>query len=164
LHNYQYHLVIYDIDFNYINCMVLPITLDNGSGIPNSTTRFAYDRNNNTYYLAGEKNDALLMAYGGDYIVNRAYIIAIDGSDGSKKWIREIYTNGGNPTNNITSLIVDEDSNVYIGGKLFRYYNDIVNIYDPAGTYTYPIPFTPDIWTNLFFVTKFDTDGTVEWI
>src|SRR5690606_18741172 len=118
-HNYQYHLVKYDTDFNYINSMVLPITLDNGSGVPNSTTRFAYDRNNNTYYLAGEKNDALLMAYGGDYIGNRPYIIAIERSDGSKKWITEVCTDGRIPTNNITSLIVDGVPNAYIGGKLF---------------------------------------------
>ena len=142
--------------------MVLPITLDNGSGIPNSKTRFAYDRNNNTYYLAGEKNDALLMAYGGDYIVNQAYIIVIDGNDGSKKWVREIYTDGGTPANDVTSLTVDKDSNIYIGGKLLRYYQSPVNIYDPAGAY--PIPFTPDIWTNLFFVIKFDTDGIVKWV
>ncbi|WLD24269.1 T9SS type A sorting domain-containing protein [Flavobacterium dauae] len=160
----QYHLAKYDTDLNYVSSMVLPVA--DGTAFPAGTSRFVYDESNNTYYIAGKRRGSPLMplTYDGQAIVNQSFIIAIDGSDGSKKWIREIYTNGGNPTNNITSLIVDEDSNVYIGGKLFRYYNDIVNIYDPAGTYTYPIPFTPDIWTNLFFVTKFDTDGTVEWI
>src|SRR5690554_8179769 len=108
--------------------MVLPVA--DGTAFPTGTSRFAYDESNNTYYIAGKRRGSPLMplTYDGQAIVNQSFIIAIDGSDGSKKWIREIYTNGGNPTNNITSLIVDEDSNVYIGGKLFRYYNDIVNI------------------------------------
>lgn len=165
-HNYQYHLVKYDTDFNYINSMVLPITLDNGSGIPNSTTRFAYDRNNNTYYLAGEKNDALLMAYGGDYIVNRAYIIAIDGNDGSKKWIREIYstsTSNSLTANSIRALTVDNNSNVYVGGSFHQRVSPSIKIYDPADTSVSPYFFTAGVSTTIPMIIQFNSAGYVQW-
>src|SRR5690554_6313661 len=165
-HNYQYHLVKYDTDFNYINSMVLPITLDNGNGIPNSTTRFAYDRNNNTYYLAGEKNDALLMEYGGDYIVNRAYIIAIDGNDGSKKWIREIYstsTSSSLTANSIRALTVDNNSNVYVGGSFHQRVSPSIKIYDPADTSVSPYFFTAGVSTTIPMIIQFNSAGDVQW-
>src|SRR5690606_14728252 len=139
-HNYQYHLAKYDTNLDYVNSIALPISLSNGSGLPRPV-RFAYDETTSTYYMAGEKGDAILMSYDGQAIVNWSYIIAIDGNDGSKKWIREIYTDPGNGSlsnNWITSLAVDEESNVYIGGRITRIYNDNTGkIYDPSGTYTY---------------------------
>ncbi len=167
-YNFQYHLAKYDTNLNYVNSMVLPIILDNGSGIP-APVQFAYDETNNTYYMTGERGSAILMAYNGDYIVNNSYIIAINGNNGSKKWIREFYTdNGGGPLslNRFTSLTVDDISNVYVGGQIFRKYNDnTVKIYDPTGTYTYPVVFTSaSLYSNLPFVTKFDSNGTVEWV
>ena len=164
-HNYQYHLAKYDTNLDYVNSIALPISLSNGSGLPRPV-RFAYDETTSTYYMAGEKGDAILMSYDGQAIVNWSYIIAIDGNDGSKKWIREIYTDPGNgPLSNnwITSLAVDEESNVYIGGRITRIYNDNTGkIYDPSGTYTYP--FVPTPHTGLPTVIKLNNNGIVQWM
>src|SRR5690606_23484844 len=146
--------------------MVLPIT--DGTGFSVRDVRFTYDQNTNTYYVAGERIGAPLvpLTYDGQTIVNRSYIIAINGNDGSKKWIREIYTDpGGGPltSNRITSLLVDNNSDVYIGGRIYRYYNDSNGkVYDPNGTYTYP--FTPTPHTALPTVVKLNSDGIVQWI
>lgn len=160
----QYHLAKYDTNLNYVSSMVLPVA--DGTAFPTGTSRFAYDESNNTYYIAGKRRGAPLMplTYDGQAIVNESFIIAFDGDDGSKNWIREIYTDGGQENNRLTSLIVDETSHVYIGGKLLRYYQSPVNIYDPAGAYIYPIPFASDVWTNLFFITKFNSNGDVQWV
>ena len=167
--NYQYLLAKYDTNLDYVNSMVLPIT--DGTGFSVRDVRFTYDQNTNTYYVAGERIGAPLvpLTYDGQTIVNRSYIIAINGNDGSKKWIREFYTdNGGGPLslNRFTSLTVDDISNVYVGGQIFRKYNDnTVKIYDPTGSYTYPVVFTSaSLYSNLPFVTKFDSNGTVEWV
>jgi len=162
----QYHLAKYDTDLNYVSSMVLPVA--DGTAFPTGTSRFVYDESNNTYYITGERRGSPLMplTYDGQAIVNQSFIIAFDGDDGSKKWIREIYTDPGNgPLSNnwITSLAVDEESNVYIGGRITRIYNDNTGkIYDPSGTYTYP--FVPTPHTGLPTVIKLNNNGIVQWM
>ena len=167
-YNFQYHLAKYDTNLNYVNSMVLPITLDNGSGIP-IPVKFTYDETKNTYYMAGERGNSILMAYNGDYIINNSYIIAINGNDGSKKWIREIYSDTGTSSslagNKIASVVIDENSNVYIGGTRFKHpsYPDS-KIYDPAdpsGT-TYNITTGADFTVPM--IVKFNSDGDVQWV
>ena len=167
-YNFQYHLAKYDTNLNYVNSVVLPITLDNGSGIP-IPVKFAYDETKNTYYMAGERGNSILMAYNGDYIINNSYIIAINGNDGSKKWIREIYSDTGTSSslagNKIASVVIDENSNVYIGGTRFKHpsYPDL-KIYDPAdpsGT-TYNITTGADFTVPM--IVKFNSDGDVIWV
>lgn len=167
-YNYQYHLAKYNTDLDYVSSMVLPITLDNGSGIP-TPVRFAYDENKHTYYMAGERGDAILMAYNGDYIVNRSYIIAINDNNGSKKWIREIYSDPGTSNslagNIITSLAIDDNSNVYIGGTRFRHptYLDL-KIYDPTDPSVTPYFITTGADYTVPMAVKFNSDGDVQWV
>src|SRR5690606_33610727 len=141
-YNNQYHLVKYDTHLDYISSMVLPVA--DGTGFSMGHIRFIYDDNINTYYIAGERIASPLvpLTYDGQTIVNRSYIIAIDGNDGSKKWVREFFsssTSGAMPYNRITSLIVDDNSNVYIGGNIYRSpaYLDL-KIYDPVDTSVFP--------------------------
>src|SRR5690554_3660229 len=96
---YQYYLAKYDTDLNYVSSMSLPIP--DGTGFSMGDTRFIYDESNNTYYIAGERIGAPIvpLTYDGQVIVNRSFIIAIDGNDGSKKWIREIYSDPGTSNN-----------------------------------------------------------------
>ncbi|MBS7321842.1 MAG: T9SS type A sorting domain-containing protein, partial [Myroides sp.] len=167
--NYQYLLAKYDTNLDYVNSMVLPIT--DGTGFSVRDVRFTYDQNTNTYYVAGERIGAPLvpLTYDGQTIVNRSYIIAINGNDGSKKWIREIYSDTGTSSslagNKIASVVIDENSNVYIGGTRFKHpsYPDS-KIYDPAdpsGT-TYNITTGADFTVPM--IVKFNSDGDVQWV
>ena len=168
-YNSQYHLVKYDTDLNFISNIVLPVA--DGTGIPTRTSRFTYDENTNTYYIIGEKRGAPLfpLTYDGQTIINRSFIIAVNGNDGSKKWIREIYSDPGTSSvpagNKIASVVIDENSNVYIGGTRFKHpsYADL-KIYDPvdpSGT-TYNITTGADFTVPM--VVKFNSDGDVQWV
>src|SRR5690606_27924642 len=167
--NYQYLLAKYDTNLDYVNSMVLPIT--DGTGFSVRDVGFTYDQNTNTYYVAGERIGAPIvpLTYDGQTIVNRSYIIAINGNDGSKKWIREIYSDPGTSSvpagNKIASVVIDENSNVYIGGTRFKHpsYADL-KIYDPAdpsGT-TYNITTGADFTVPM--IVKFNSDGDVQWV
>lgn len=165
---YQYYLAKYDTDFNHISNMLLPIP--DGSGFSMRDVRFVYDESNNTYYIAGERIGSPLvpLTYDGQTIVNRSYIIAIDGNDGSKKWVREFFsssTSGAMPYNRITSLIVDDNSNVYIGGNIYRSpaYLDL-KIYDPVDTSVFPYFFTYGANYTVPMVVKFNNNGDVQWV
>src|SRR5690606_14388717 len=97
-----------------------------------------------------------------------SYIIAIDGNDGSKKWVREFFsssTSGAMPYNRITSLIVDDNSNVYIGGNIYRSpaYIDI-KIYDPVDTSVFPYFFTYGASYMCTMVVTLNSDGDVHWV
>src|SRR5690554_7705673 len=112
------------------------------------------------------------LTYDGKAFVERSYILAIDGTDGSEVWRREIYTNplGNNlATNEITSLIVDANSDVYIGGRIWTWSDNWpaskpdVKIYDPHNPAQTTYIFTPDVYTQIPIVVKFNSSGTVQW-
>ncbi|WCM41943.1 T9SS type A sorting domain-containing protein [Flavobacterium sp. CBA20B-1] len=165
----QYYLAKYDTDLNYISSILLPVT--DGTGFPTGTSRFTYDESTNTYYIAGERRGAPLfpLTYDGQTIVNRSFIIAINGNDGSKKWIREIYSDPGTSSdltgNKISSVIIDESSNVYIGGTRFRHptYLDL-KIYDPTDSSVTPYNITTGADYTVPMIVKFNSDGDVQWV
>ena len=165
----QYHLAKYDTNLNYISSMTLPVA--DGTGFPTGTTRFAYDASKNQYYIAGMRGNVTgavqPLKYDGRSFVERSFILAFDDSDGSENWRREIYTepvNGSLASNGIYSLIIDENSDVYVGGRIWRSFNDntAAKVYDPNGTYTYS--FTPTPYTILPTVIRFSSNGAVEWV
>lgn len=163
----QYHLAKYDTDLNYVSSMVLPVA--DGTAFPTGTSRFVYDESNNTYYITGERRGSPLMSltYDGQSIVNRSFIIAFKGNDGSKKWIREINSmrpSGYLNANLILSLSLDNNSNVYVGGSFHHHNLPNIEIYDPADTSVTPYFFTPAVTSTIPMIIKFDSNGDVQWV
>src|SRR5690606_38875594 len=145
--NFQYRLVQYDTDLDYVNSMVLPI--DPTSIFPIGKNRFAFDETLNRYYIAGERELGFDLIYDGDAIVNKAFILAFNGSNGNEVWRREVYTDptgaGGLADNRFNSLIIDGNSDVYFGGRVYQSANaqNPIKIYDPTNTNVQPYLFTP---------------------
>src|SRR5690606_19514801 len=147
--------------------MVLPVA--DGTAFPTGTSRFVYDESNNTYYITGERRGSPLMSltYDGQSIVNRSFIIAFKGNDGSKKWIREINSmrpSGYLNANLILSLSLDNNSNVYVGGSFHHHNLPNIEIYDPADTSVTPYFFTPAVTSTIPMIIKFDSNGDVQWV
>src|SRR5690606_25945525 len=121
------------------------------------------------YYIAGERIGSPLvpLTYDGQTIVNRSYIIAIDGNDGSKKWIREIYstsTSNSLTANSIRALTVDNNSNVYVGGSFHQRVSPSIKIYDPADTSVSPYFFTAGVQPTIPMIIQLNSDGDVQWV
>src|SRR5690554_1642018 len=175
---FHFYLAKYDSNLDYISSMKLPVA-DSTSFGRKYSTRFAYDEALNRYYVAGIRSAGGItspltpLTYDGKAFVERSYILAIDGTDGSEAWRREIYTDplGNNlASNEITSLIVDANSEVYIGGRIWTSWNvnwpaskPDVKIYDPHNPAQTTYIFTPDVYTQIPMVVKFNSSGTVQW-
>src|SRR5690606_28414713 len=164
----QYHLAKYDTSLNYVSSMVLPVA-DN-SGFPHETTRFVYDEALNRYYLGGYRIPSVPFTYDGNSVVNASFLFAIEGTDGSLIWHRELYSplvNNQLDHSHFTSLKIDANSNIYIPGRTYRKYNDNnLKIYDPHDSIntTFPIMIASSVWSNVPFVIKFNSNGMVQWV
>ena len=130
----QYFLAKYDTNLHYINSMLLPIA--DGTAFPSGiATRFAYDQTLNRYYLTGMRSmsvtgsELIPLIYDGKAFVERSYILAFNGTDGSEEWRREIYSEPASPTlyasNQFNSLKIDSNSNIYIGGSVRKSSNEV---------------------------------------
>ena len=171
--DYLYFLVKYDSDLKYVSSMQLPVTT---GGFPGSggvgAVKFAYDESLNRYYLVGHREGAPLfpLAYDGSAVVNRSFLFAIDGTDGGLLWHRELYSNpivGGIAiqTNRFKSIKIDTNSDVYIGGDLFKNYNEQdLKIYDPNDPNVTPYLFTPGADFTIPMIFKINSDGVVQWV
>lgn len=167
----QYHLVQYNTDLNYISSMVLPISADSFFP-PDKPIPFAYDENLNNYYIVNSREEGSSLTpftYDNKTVVNRSYIIAFSGTDGSLEWLREIYSNSINgllATNRITSLKIDTNSDVYIGGNVRKNQNETnLKIYDPTDASVEPYLFTPGAdYGTLPMIAKLNSSGTVQWV
>ncbi len=166
--NFQYRLVQYDTDLDYVNSMVLPI--DPTSIFPIGKNRFAFDETLNRYYIAGERELGFDLIYDGDAIVNKAFILVFDGSNGNEIWRREVYADptgaGGLADNRFNSLIIDGNSDVYFGGRVYQSANaqNPIKIYDPTNTNVQPYLFTPTTNYALPMIMKLNSDGDVQWV
>src|SRR5690606_14983083 len=175
-YHFQYLLVQYDTNLNYVNSMVLPIS--DTSVFINGNTRFAYDETLNQYYIAGMRSVAnsspVPLIYNGDPFVERSYILTFHGVnsttgiDGDEVWRREIYSDPVNnqlADNRFTSLKIHRNSDVYIGGKIWKTQNEQnLKVYAPTDTSVQAYTFTPVPDTNLPTVVKFNSSGTVQWV
>src|SRR5690606_34135840 len=170
---YQYFIVKYDTNLDYISSILLPIA--DGTGFPGVGygQRFAYDENLNRYYLAGMRSynstaSLTPLTYGGKSFSERAYILAINGSNGTEVWRREVYSqylNGEPAVHDFRSLVIDSNSDVYVGGQIWRDLNEQnLKIYDPYNPATTTYTFTPTPYGNLPTVIKFNSNGTVQWL
>src|SRR5690606_36538619 len=170
---YQYFIVKYDINLDYISSILLPIA--DGTGFPGGGygQRFAYDENLNRYYLAGMRSYNLTAAltplnYGGKSFSERAYILAINGNNGTEAWRREVYSqwfNGAPMDHDFRALVIDSNSDVYVGGQIWKDINEQnLKIYDPNNPATTTYTFTPTPRNNLPTVIKFNSSGTVQWL
>lgn len=161
---YQYFLAKYDSSLNYVSSMLLPIA--DGSGFNDGQVKFVYDETLNRYYIAGERSIGTPLIYNGDAIVNKAFILAINGNNANEVWRRELYSEptGQLANNRFTSLKIDSNSDVYIGGNLFIHPNDQnVKFYDPTDTSVQPYLFTPGADWTLPLIVKFNSSGAVQW-
>src|SRR5690606_3598449 len=176
IRHFQYLLVQYDTNLDYVNSMVLPI--EPTSIFEFGTTRFAYDETLNQYYIAGmrsiENSPPVPLTYNGAPFVERSYILAFygvnstTGVDGDEVWRREIYADPVNnqlSDNRFNSLIIDNNSDVYFGGSIYQSANaqNPVKIYDPTDTNVQPYLFTPGADWTIPMIAKLNSDGDVQW-
>lgn len=167
---FQYFITKYDTDLNYVSSVVLPIAA--GTGFSNSPLRFAYDNNLNRYYVAGsrEEGSALIpLTYGSKTVQNRSYVLAFSGVDGNVEWLREIYSapsNGMSPQLNlINSLVLDNNSDIYVGGSIYRSPNEQnLKFYDPTDSSVTAYSFTPGATWTLPMIAKLSSIGQVQWV
>lgn len=167
----QFHLVKYDTDLNYKSSIILPISADSFFP-PGKPTRFAYNEVLNHYYIANSREEGSNLApftYNSKMVVNRSYIIAFNGADGSLEWLREIYStanSGSIAPNRINSIKIDLNSDVYIAGCIRKNPNETnLKIYDPTDTSVQPYLFTPAAgYGTLPMLIKFNSTGTVQWV
>ncbi len=170
--NMQYRMIKCDSNLDYIRDMILPVT-DSSYFTTTNATHFAYDENLSRYYIAGTRSfgsnsSSPTIVYENKAIVNLSYILAINETDGSEIWRREIYSASVTQLadNEITSVVVDTtNSDVYIGGKIWRNNNDnSVKIYDPHNPTTTTYSLSPVPYTYLPTVIKFNNNGLVQWV
>lgn len=171
----QYHLVRYNSSLNYVNSMILP--LSDNTLFDFGKTRFAYDEALNRYYLAGERpSESFPVIFDGDAFVNKSFILAFNGInsstgiDGDEIWRKEIYSvpvnNNLLADNRFNSLIIDNNSDVYFGGRVYQSTNsqNPIKIYDPTNTSIPDYSYTPSVNTTLPTLVKFNSSGTVQWL
>lgn len=167
---FQYFIAKYDSDLNYISSLPLPIA--DGTGFSNYPVHFAYDKNLNRYYISSIRDDnssLIPLAYDNKTVTNRSYIIAFSGADATLEWLREIYSQPtiGQPvaTNRINSLKIDTNSDIYIGGNIFKSPNETnLKIYDPTDTSVQPYLFTPGADWTIPMIAKLNSSGIVQWV
>ncbi|WP_190304114.1 T9SS type A sorting domain-containing protein [Paenimyroides baculatum] len=167
---FQYFIVKYDTNLNYVSSVALPIA--DGTGFSNSPVRFAYDNNLNRYYVGSTREEGaglIPLTYAGKTVVNRSYILAFNGINGSVEWLREIYSapvNGLSPQLNlINSLVLDSNSDIYVGGSIYRSPNEVnLKFYDPTDLSIAPYFFTPGATWTMPMITRLNSMGQVQWI
>lgn len=174
---WQYRMIKCTNNFDYIDDMILPVK--DSTGFSSSQNMFfSYDETLNRYYIAGTRSwgsptTSPPIVYEDKPIVNLTYLLAINGFDSttgyeaSEIWRREIYSAQSGTQlahSGISSLQVDSNSDVYIGGRIWRSYDDNnVKIYDPNKPITTTYPLSPTAHTYLPIVVKLNSNGQVQW-
>ena len=165
----QHHLIKYDINGNYISNIQLPMS--DGSFFVSPSFTFRYDEPRNRYLIGGFRsyvnaNEDRPLTYDGMPFTENAYILAINATNGSEIWRREMESSA--PIfhdNRIYDLVVDEaNGDVYIGGKLYRDGGAVVSIKDPKNNTSTPYTLTFNLpGGNIPFIAKLNSSGTVQW-
>lgn len=161
---YQYYAVKYDADLNYTGSMLLPVT---GSFVEPSFS-FTYDEVKNRYYVAGFRSyvnvdENIPLSYNTVSINSNAYVLALNAANGNEVWRREIEGTGGANDIRIYDLELDDNGDVYIGGKFFKPFSGTVKLIDPLNTATTPYTYTTTVTGNMPFITKLNSNGIVQW-
>ncbi|MBA5792683.1 T9SS type A sorting domain-containing protein [Flavobacterium sp. xlx-214] len=161
----KYYLVRYNSAGQLLNSMPLPIA--DGSMIAEPSFTFKYDEPNNRYYIAGFRsyvnvNENVPLTYGGSAIINNAYILAVNATNGSELWRREMEADSDDCR--IYDLDVDTNGDIFIAGKFSRIPNTGVKIIDPKKPTTNPYNFSfGKHYGNMPFIAKLTKNGEVKW-
>ncbi len=165
---YQYYLVRYTTAGQLINSVLLPVA--DGTGFVPPSFTFKYDESNNRYYIAGfrsyvNSNEDVPLTYAGSAIINNAYILAINATNGNELWRREMESSGIINDNRIYDLDIDTNGDIYIAGDLMKGNNadetKIINPKSPAvNAYTFNIVSSQ---VKMPFVAKLNKNGVVQW-
>lgn len=174
---WQYRMIKCTNNLDYIDDMILPVK--DSTGFSSSKDMFfSYDETLNRYYIAGTRSwgsatTSPPIIYEEKPIINLTYLLAINGfnstngSEASEIWRREIYSAQSGTQlahSGISSLQIDSNSDIYIGAKIWRGFNDnTVKIYDPNNPTTTTYPLSPTAYTYLPTVVKFNSNGQVQW-
>ncbi len=164
----KYYLVRYTAAGQLINSMALPI--GDGSMLAEPSFTFKYDEPNNRYYIAGfrsyvNSNEDIPLTYGGSAVINNAYILAINATNGSELWRREMESSGVINDNRIYDLDLDTNGDIYIAGDLMKANSgDVTKIINPknptVNAYTFNIVSSQ---VKMPFVARLNKNGVVQW-
>lgn len=174
----QFHLAQYDANLNYINSHVLDID-DDSVFLPNQT-RFVYDAQLNRYYIVGSRSfkgfsPLFPMGNEGRPIEERCFIFAINGlngdaNDGKELWRRELRTHTiplSTSSNYLSEIVIDEDSNIYLGANLYIGYgtDNYVQVFDSMDEQGTLQVFTSPVSDRTPVLIKMNpATGNVQWL
>lgn len=174
----QYRMIKCNSNLEYIDDMILPVKDSTGFSASRDMA-FAYDEVLNQYYIAGTRSwgttaTSSPLTYENKPIVNLAYLLAIrgmnssTGAEASEVWRREIYSpevNGYLGYNSINAIVIDQNSDVFVAGKIWKSYGDSnLKIYDPNDPSTTTYNFNPAPHTGLPVTIKFNSSGALQWL
>ncbi|QQU00876.1 T9SS type A sorting domain-containing protein [Myroides odoratus] len=167
------YLAQYDLDLNYIHSVKLPIAPETDLLSIASYLKFIHDKANHQYLISavrgGAVGDVKALNYGGKDFVERTFILAIDDQTGAEKWRRE-FRSPPEPqypypsANSIFNMVLDEDSNIYIAGRLSSRETESVQILDPTNPSIPPFSYTPGVNGSIPMIAKLNSQGTVQWM
>ncbi|WBV60674.1 T9SS type A sorting domain-containing protein [Chryseobacterium camelliae] len=169
----NYYLIKYDNNLNYISNIQLPLSAGSGFAGMNNI-RFAFDESLNRFYIIGSRSvnvtsQPIPLVYENKAIVNRSYLLAVNGTNGSEVFRREIYTDPTVstmlPANIFNSIAIDANSDIYVTGNVFLgAANSSIKIYDPNNPGTTSSVFYPTVAANTPFIAKIDKFGQTQWL
>lgn len=154
-------LQYYIIKFNDEGVLQGSPLLLNASGIfLDYHTHFRYDQNLNRYYIAGSRNNGggtyLDLQYNNTAVQGRSYVLAINAGSGQEIWRKDMgATDTQFDDSRIYGIEVDENSDLYIGGKFFNTGNSDVLF----GNHI----LSNELTGNIPFILKMNSSGTVQW-
>ena len=170
---YINYLAQYDLDLNYVHSIKLPISPESHLLNLASYLQFIHDKANRQYLISavrgGAVGDVKPLNYDGKDFIERTFLLAIDDQTGAEKWRREFrsppepqypYPAG----NSIFNMVLDEDSNIYIAGRLSSRETESVQILDPTNPSIPSFSYTPGVNGSIPMIAKLNSQGTVQWM
>ena len=156
---YSYYLVKFDTSGNITQP---PTLLPFDGGFVEGKFVLRYDEDLNRYYFAGGKTNHgsvgtfTDLSYNGVPFTHDGYILAIDAETFVEQWRKEITALNSNSDRCIYGLEIDQNSDIYIGG---RFVNSPVTPGVSIGGYT----LNTELAGNIPFILKMNSSGDILW-